>query len=147
MRNVDRTVKDLQSQIERRDKANTQLQDDISKSRDKIERLLTTIDELQQSDSANHLSAKRAERLLQEEREKGLRLERELEGWKGLRMERSTSLRRRSGMYNGGAASETDSRRGSQYYLDRAAGGERLASPSINGDVPSRKVSGSKGFL
>ncbi len=88
VRNVDRTVRDLQSQIERREKINAQLSDDISKSRDKIERLLATIDELQSSDSTNQLQARRAERELREEKEKALRLERELEGWKALRMER-----------------------------------------------------------
>ena len=51
VRNVDRTVKDLQSQIERRDKSANMLQDDLNKSRDKVERLLQTIDELQASDS------------------------------------------------------------------------------------------------
>ncbi|KAI9875883.1 MAG: hypothetical protein M1830_007846, partial [Pleopsidium flavum] len=76
VRNVDRTVRDLQSQIERRDKINTQLSEDISKSRDKMERLLSTIDELQSSDSTNQLQARRAERDLREEREKALRLER-----------------------------------------------------------------------
>ncbi|MCJ1473993.1 hypothetical protein MMC13_002649 [Lambiella insularis] len=87
-RNIDRTVRDLQSQIDRRDKQNAQLEDDISKSRDKIERLLSTIDELQSDDSKNQLAARRAERELREEKEKALRLERELEGWKGLRVER-----------------------------------------------------------
>jgi myosin heavy chain 9/10/11/14 len=103
-------VKDLQSQIERRDKINSQLQDDISKSRDKAERLLQTIDELQSSDSENQLQARRAERELREEREKALRLERELEGWKALRMERGTGLNRSGTM---AALSEIGSRRGS----------------------------------
>jgi len=52
--------------------------------------LLATIDDLQTSDSAAQLASKRAERLLAEEREKCLRVERELEGWKGLRMERGS---------------------------------------------------------
>ncbi|KAL3422687.1 myosin type ii heavy chain [Phlyctema vagabunda] len=82
VRNVDRTVKDLQQQIDRRDKANVQLQDDITRSRDKVEKLLKTIDELQSSDSTNQLSARRAERELREERERALRLERELESYK-----------------------------------------------------------------
>jgi len=85
IRNVDRTVKDLQNQIERRDKNNAQLQEDITRSRDKVEKLLKTIDELQSSDSTNQLAAKRAERELREEKERALRLERELEGWKSLR--------------------------------------------------------------
>jgi myosin heavy chain 9/10/11/14 len=125
VRNVDRTVKDLQSQIERRDKINSQLDDDISKSRDKIERLLHTIDELQSSESENQLQARRAERELREEREKALRLERELEGWKGLRMERGGGLNRSGTM---AALSEMGSRRGSL-------------------EMPQRNPSNSKGFL
>lgn len=124
VRNVDRTVKDLQTQIDRRDKINTQLTEDISKSRDKIERLLTTIDELQSSDSTNQLQAKRAERDLREEREKALRLERELEGWKALRMER--------GSFVGAGAREG------------SVAGSRRGSGSA--DV-RRMMSNSKGFL
>ncbi|RDW66741.1 hypothetical protein BP5796_09490 [Coleophoma crateriformis] len=100
VRNVDRTVKDLQQQIDRRDKINSQLQEDISRSRDKAEKLLKTIDELQSSDSANQLTARRAERELREEREKGLRLERELEGYKS----RSQGTIRRSGQWSGSDA-------------------------------------------
>ena len=93
VRNVDRTVKDLESQIQRREKQNSQLADDVAKARDKISNLLSTIDELQSSDSQSQLAAKRAERELREEREKALRLERELEGWKVLRMERGARAR------------------------------------------------------
>ena len=91
VRNVDRTVRDLEQQISRREKQNTQLQEDVSKGRDKISTLLNTIDELQSSDSQSQLASKRADRELREEREKALRLERENEwspgGWKGLRKE------------------------------------------------------------
>ncbi|KAI1484500.1 hypothetical protein F5X96DRAFT_439105 [Biscogniauxia mediterranea] len=90
VRNVDRIVKDLQSQIERKDKQAAQLNDDATRLRDKVEKLLTTIDELQASESSNQLSARRAERELREEKEKTLRLERELEGWKHLRMEKGS---------------------------------------------------------
>jgi myosin heavy chain 9/10/11/14 len=86
---VDRTVRDLQGQIERRDKQNSQLADEIESKRDRIERLLSTVDELQSADSQVQLSLRRTERELREEREERLRLERELEGWKGLRVERS----------------------------------------------------------
>ncbi|KAI0188483.1 P-loop containing nucleoside triphosphate hydrolase protein [Xylaria flabelliformis] len=97
-RNVDRVVKDLQSQIERKDKQTTQLNDDVSRLRDRVEKLLKTIDELQASESTNQLTARRAERELRTEKEKALRLERELEGWKHLRMEK--------GSVNGGSADE-----------------------------------------
>ena len=50
--------------------------------RDKVDKLLGAIDELQASESSKQLSARRAERELREEREKSLRLEREVEGWK-----------------------------------------------------------------
>ncbi|KAH8423484.1 type II myosin [Aspergillus melleus] len=124
LRNVDRTVKDLQSQIDRREKMNAQLNEDINKSRDKIDRLLRNIQELQEADSQTQLQARRAERELREEREKSLRLARELEGWKGLRVERGSNL---------GRLSDAGSRRGSGVYG--------------SGDVPQRMPSNTKGFL
>ncbi|RSM03199.1 hypothetical protein CEP52_007532 [Fusarium oligoseptatum] len=90
VRNVDRIVKDLQGRIDRKDKQNAQLSDDVSRMRDKVEKLLQTIEELQSSESNNQLSARRAERELREEKEKSLRLERELEGWKNLRNEKGS---------------------------------------------------------
>ncbi|EPE08126.1 myosin type ii heavy chain [Ophiostoma piceae UAMH 11346] len=84
VRNVDRVVKDLQTQLDRKDKQNGQLQDDVARMRDKADKLLKTIDELQASESSIQLTARRAERELREEKEKALRLERELEGWKGM---------------------------------------------------------------
>ncbi|KAL1958711.1 hypothetical protein VTO42DRAFT_4054 [Malbranchea cinnamomea] len=142
VRNVDRTVKDLQSQIERRDKMNAQLTDDIAKARDKIERLLQTIDELQTSDSQNQIQARRAERELREEREKSARLERELEGWKALRIERGSAFGGRAGTH--GALSElgerfSGSRRGSGVFVG--------SGPNGLIEVPQRKTSNSKGFL
>lgn len=136
MRNVDRTVKDLQSQIDRREKSVTILSEDLSKSRDKVERLLQTIDELQASDSTSQLTAKRAERELREEKEKSLRLERELEGLRG-------------GLRGSVARSERVA------ALSDYGGGSRRASsvrpPSVVGDVkievPQRQSSLMKGFL
>lgn len=146
VRTVDRTVKDLQTQIERRDKVNTQLSDDIAKARDRISNLLQTIDELQSSDSANTLQAKRAERELREEREKALRLERELEGWKALRMDRSEM--RRSGTFKAlsdiGAMDSMRRRR--QGSMTPSEGGASLRVPTAgaNGTPRSRVSSLSK---
>jgi myosin protein heavy chain len=149
VRNVDRTVKDLQTQIERRDKQHASVMDDLNKSRDKISNLLATIDDLQSSDSTNQLAAKRAERELREEREKTLRLERELEGWKNLRVERRSALG-----VPGAAASEagdTRSRRGSSIGLLMGEMGEVSAADKgkFGGSLRSglRRVSGQKGFL
>lgn len=92
MRNVDRIVKDLQGQIDRKDKQNAQTQEDLNRMRDRADKLLKTIDELQASESANQLQTRRAERELREEREKAARLERELDSWKNLRSEKGSAL-------------------------------------------------------
>lgn len=116
------------------------LQDDLHKSRDKIERLLQTIDELQTTDSSAQLAAKRAERDVREEREKCLRLEREVETLRAANREREHSARR-----SGTLAALSDnglggSRRGSSIGMGSVSGEVRL-------DVPARKSSLSKGFL
>lgn len=149
VRNVDRTVKDLQTQIERRDRQNASVVEDLNKSRDKISNLLATIDELQSSDSTNQLAAKRAERELREEKEKNLRLERELESWKSLRVERRSNLGV-PGQQQGGGGSEAGSRRGSSIGLLMGEMGEVAASEKGKyGSLRSglRRVSGQKGFL
>lgn len=108
MRNVDRAVKDLQGQIERKDKQNSQLSDDVNRMRDKVDKLLKTIDELQASESANQLSTRRAERELREEKEKTLRLEREIESTKGFKGGSSVagSIRSRMAAFNGAEAED-----------------------------------------
>ena len=133
---MDRTVKDLQSQIERRDKSIQMVQDDLNKSRDKTERLLQTIDELQASDSSAQLSVKRAERDLREEREKTLRLERELEATRNARpsVGRSGTLAALSDVGMG-------SRRGSYAIRPESQNGD------VKIEVPQRTSSLSKGFL
>jgi myosin protein heavy chain len=148
VRTVDRTVKDLQTQIERREKQNASIAEDLNKARDKISSLLSTIDEIQSSDSAAQLSAKRAERELREEREKALRLERELESWKGLRVERRSAL----GVPGAGSeAGDARSRRGSSIGLLMGEASEFGAvekgklGGSLRGQL--RKVSATKGFL
>lgn len=142
-------MKDLQTQIERRDKQNAQVMDDLNKSRDKISNLLATIDDLQSSDSTNQLAAKRAERELREEREKTLRLERELEGWKNLGGQRRSTLGLPAAP-GSEAGGETRSRRGSSIGLLMGEMGE--VAPNDKGKFGSlrsglRRVSGQKGFL
>jgi len=133
VRNVDRTVKDLQAQIERREKSAQMLSDDLNKSRDKIDRLLQNIDELQASDSSAQLVAKRAERELREEKERTLKLERDLDTLRAVSREREHSVRR-----GGTLAALSDNGGGSRR-------GSSIGIPSINGDVklevPQRKSS------
>ncbi|KAI4109439.1 MAG: hypothetical protein L6R37_000596 [Teloschistes peruensis] len=137
IRNVDRTVRDLEAQIARRDKTTQQLNDDIAKGRDKIERLLQTIDELQAEEASSQLAARRAERDLREEKEKALRLERELEGWKSLRLEKGGGAGKgTSGEWGGGSIRVTP-----------RGGGSRIGSGAYGVDGMRRKMSDSKGFL
>lgn len=141
MRNVDRTVKDLQSQIERKDKQATQLNDDVSRLRDRVDKLLKAIEELQASESDNQLSARRAERELREEKEKTLRLERELDGWKHLRMEKGSvnggSVRLSTPGLDGGARRLSAWRNGTG-----TSGDDDTSSLSGTGiEVPKRKSS------
>ena len=155
VRNVDRTVRDLEQQISRREKQNTQLQEDVSKGRDKISALLNTIDELQSSDSQAQLATKRADRELREEREKALRLERELEGWKGLRMERGSSLHRSGTMLALGQLSEglgvtrrrVSSRKTSGRGAPKSVKIEEEAETDTAVEGLTRKESTTKGFL
>lgn len=148
VRNVDRTVKDLESQIQRREKQNTALSEDVAKARDKVSNLLSTIDELQSSDSQSQLAAKRAERELREEREKALRLERELEGWKVLRMDRGSG----GGVHRSGtmaALSEMAESQGRGATASSRGPGSRKVSgvSSGAGEGVQRKPSNTKGFL
>lgn len=121
--------------------------EDLNKARDKISNLLSAIDELQSSESNNQLAAKRAERELREEKEKSVRLERELEGLKSLRVERRSVL----GVPGAGSeAGENRSRRGSSIGLLMGEMGE--LTPNEKGKVGSlrgglRRISGTKGFL
>ncbi|OAA75298.1 myosin-11 (Myosin heavy chain) [Akanthomyces lecanii RCEF 1005] len=98
-RNVDRAVKDLQGQVDRKDRQNAQLSEDVSRMREKVDKLLKTIDELQASESAVQLSTRRAERDLREEKERTLRLEREVDSLKTLKsggsLRRGSSIRSR----------------------------------------------------
>jgi myosin protein heavy chain len=139
VRNVDRTVKDLQSQIERKDKQNAQLSEDVGRMRDKVDKLLRAIEELQASESNNELAARRAERELREERERALKLERELEGWK-MRMEKGSG---------GNAGSAPGSVFGGSLrnrHVGWAAGEESVKVPQRKSSI-SRVPSMTKGFL
>ncbi|KAK4219032.1 myosin type-2 heavy chain 1 [Rhypophila decipiens] len=154
VRNVDRTVRDLQSQIDRKDKQNTQLQEDLGRMRDKLDKLLKTIEELQASESSNELSARRAERELREEKEKSLRLERELDNWKSIRMEKGSGLGSSvsGSIMGGGSMRGTDSlRRSGVWRMGTTANTSEAADEQVK--IPKRKSSISrvpsltKGFL
>jgi myosin heavy chain 9/10/11/14 len=154
-RTEDRTIRDLQGQIERREKLAATLEEDLTRQRDKNATLLQTISDLQTSDTENQLAARRAEREFREEHEKVLRLERELEGWKGLRFEKGSarapgSLRVPSGSVIGSVRG----RRDGSVAPDGGNGIVRETSPVPGANPPvvipprvSRRVSNTKGFL
>ena len=123
----------MQTEIERKEKANSQLNQDISRHRDKIQKLLETVEELHKSDAENQMTTKRAEAKLREEREKALKLEKELEMMK---------------MRNGSGSSGSMMKRGNSGWASQSEFGED------NGvDIPKRRsslrreMSMSKGFL
>ncbi|KAM0812938.1 putative Myosin type-2 heavy chain 1 [Seiridium cardinale] len=147
VRNVDRIVKDMQSQIERKDRQASQATEDANRQRDKVEKLLKTIDELQASESDTQLAARRAERELREEKDKALKLERELEGLKQMRGEKGGFRFGTPGL-DGGSVRKLSGWRGSiDGVLDDASS---LGGGGI--EVPKRKSSlgrapSLKGFL
>ncbi|KAG5440194.1 hypothetical protein PCANB_001763 [Pneumocystis canis] len=95
MRFTDRSIKDLQYQLSQRDKIKERLENELSKSEEKIQKLKKVVDELQSSESASQLAARRAEREARDEREKSLRLEKELEKAKS-RIESTSLINRNS---------------------------------------------------
>jgi len=150
-RSHDRSLRDLQTQLERREKNVSSLTDDLNKSRDKIANLLSTIEELQTSDSAAQLATKRAERDLREQTERALRLEREVEGWKGLRFDRSPTVRSgtlRVPSYGSSVRGRRIASGGSQAPT---GAGAREGTPALEAPLTetrlARKVSNTKGFL
>lgn len=101
VRNIDRQIKDFNAEIERKEKRCTQLQEENQRAREKLEKLLQTIEELQSSESGHEHAARRAERevsprnlsqhpetnsdheqQLREERTRVLQLEKEMETFK-----------------------------------------------------------------
>jgi myosin protein heavy chain len=105
--------------------------------RDRCEKLLRTIEELQQSEGEHELAARRAERELREEKERAAQLEKELEAWKA-RMEKASVA---GSVYGGGSV------------RDRHVGWAPGAATEDGVRVPQRKSSLSrvpsmtKGFL
>ncbi|KAI9737783.1 MAG: hypothetical protein M1834_009151 [Cirrosporium novae-zelandiae] len=147
VRNVDRTVRDLQSQIDRREKQNATLEETLNKSRDKISSLLEEVEALQSEQSEKELLQRRAERELREEREQKLRLERELEGWKALRLERNADGKVR-GPFLGTALS--DFGEGGRRVSGLSVRSEnRVSSGRSRGNMEglNRMESNTKGFL
>lgn len=133
VRNVDRSIKDLQTEIERKERANTQLNQDISRHRDKIQKLLKTVEELHKSDAENQMSAKRAEAKLREEKEKALKLEKELDMIK---------------MRSGSGSSASIMKRANSGWATQSEFGEDngVNIPKRNSSL-RREMSMSKGFL
>jgi myosin protein heavy chain len=142
----------MQSQIERKDRQASQATEDANRQRDKVDKLLKTIDELQASESNTQLSARRAERELREEKEKILKLERELEGWKHLRTDKggvASGLRFGTPGLDGGSVRRLSGWRGSiDGVLDDASspGGGGIEIPKRKSSL-SRAPSLTKGFL
>ncbi|TPX34846.1 hypothetical protein SmJEL517_g02611 [Synchytrium microbalum] len=81
-RKNDRTVKDLQFQLTERDKAKTRFAEEIDKLTDKCRQQKAQIEELESAEANLQLAKRRAEREYAEQKERSLRLEKEVENLK-----------------------------------------------------------------
>jgi myosin protein heavy chain len=78
----DRSVRDLYTQINQKDKQFERLQEEAIKSEDKIKRLKESLESLQAEDASHRLVARRSEREARDAKERALLLEKELLEWK-----------------------------------------------------------------
>jgi myosin heavy chain 9/10/11/14 len=110
----------------------------MGRMRDKMDKLLKTIEELQASESNNELSARRAERELREEKERALKLEREVEGWRA-RTEKGSNVGSVAGSVFGGSMRSR--------HVGWAPGSEEPVKVPQRKSSISRVPSMTKGFL
>lgn len=148
-----RAIKDLEAQVERRVKRERALEEELGRWRAKVEALLKEVEAVELGRGEESVKVRRAEREVREEREERLRVERELEGWKGLRMEKpggslagagASSGRLRSGSGSGslrGLGREGSLRPGSamsgRSASIRGGGGSDSYRPARNGTLMS----------
>lgn len=81
-RTNDRLVKDLQNQIQQKEKHTAKLEDELNRNETKIKSLQETIENIQGLETTQRLASRRAEREARDLKETSLRLEKELEDWK-----------------------------------------------------------------
>lgn len=81
-RSNDRTVKDLIGQVTQREKTAQRVQEELQRSEHKVKKLQETVEALQSTETAQRLSARRAEREAKDAKERALRLQKDLEEWK-----------------------------------------------------------------
>ncbi|CAG8639097.1 5958_t:CDS:10 [Funneliformis mosseae] len=79
LRKANRTIRELQYQLAEHDKSKLRFEQEICKYEQKVGKMREVIEEFQSSESSLQLGKRRAEREVQEARERILRLEKELE--------------------------------------------------------------------
>lgn len=77
-----RSLKDLESQLESKERLISRLQEESAKGNDRIKQLIQTVDNLQAEESAHRIATRRADREARDAKERALRLEKELGDWK-----------------------------------------------------------------
>ena len=164
---------DLRQQLETRTKQNASLNRDLNNARAEIATLHSQLKDHQAAEASHQQALKKANREMHQERDRAHRIERELEGWRGLRMEKEN---RRSGSFGGypplGDSPDASNRRisGSFGMGNGGSGGDKVGKRAISGNLngggsmgggsgggsnyggdfdrlSSRKISGTKGFL
>lgn len=111
IRTTDRTIKELESALSQREVAKKLIEERASKSENRMQALQKDLESLRDSDSANQLRARRAERDAADQRERALRAEKELERYKSRdelnKMSRSNTMNKLSGPLIGSVRSES----------------------------------------
>ncbi|PKK63701.1 hypothetical protein RhiirC2_757866 [Rhizophagus irregularis] len=108
LRKANRTIRELQFQLEENDKSKLRFEQEICKYEQKVGKLRETIEEMQSSESSLQLSKKRAEREAHEAKERIVRLEKELEKTKS-RLGRRNSMTSVYSVYSSASASSNSS--------------------------------------
>jgi len=78
-RKTERTIRDLQNQLQERNKYKAKYEEDMERNESKIKKMKAQIEELEQSESNLQIAKRRIEREANEQRERASRLEKENE--------------------------------------------------------------------
>lgn len=101
LRNTDRTIKDLENSLAQRDAAQKRIEDKMHKAELRTQSMQQDIETLRDSEAANQMRARRAERDAADQRERALRAEKELERYKSRdelnKISRSNTMNRLNG--------------------------------------------------
>lgn len=120
VRTTDRTIKELETALAHRDMTRKLADDRAAKSESRLQALQQDLETLRDSESANQLRARRAERDAADQRERALRAEKELERYKSRdelnKMTRTNTMSKLNGNMTGSTRSDSRMSSGRSVY-------------------------------